>query len=128
MLPEKKYNQENYTFTFSNENKNEIINFMLDLSVTMDEVLELPPTKTYPRYAKYMLRGDELDLYLPYNPAVGALLRKCAAKFNRAGKIWTVSSSVADTIFGELNQLGFITKEVEAFPEVPPQTMEVFIF
>ena len=118
------YDNETKAYKFDMPKKQEVIDALLALNVSIEAVVSLPPPFTGPRVALVKEESDGLrfEVYIPYDAKAIDLFRKCDGKFMSDTYRW--SMPIANFEFCELTLIsyGFEVKAVDDFPEpkIPP--------
>ena len=70
----KTYDNNQKTYTFPIKYKDDLIMALMDLNVSIEEVLSFVPKEVKPEVALYMENDDSLDIFTPYSVAVSSFI------------------------------------------------------
>ena len=124
----KRYDAESQSFTIDAAHKNKVIEFLVGISVTIDEVHKIPTAKPFAKTAKWKRTGEELEIYLQFNSQIAAIMRSHAAMFKRATCRWHVPANSQTDLLNEIEAHGFVCKEVASFTNDKQLPIQVIFF
>jgi hypothetical protein len=117
-IEDKSYNAETHSFSFPNKYREEVVGHLVNLSVVIDEVTEIPPGKSYPKTVKWRVNDNVFEVYMAFNKQATSVLRATGSMFKRGTCRWSNTVEQKERILNELSELGYVCKEVVTFPEV----------
>ena len=117
--------EQNYEFPITE--KNTVVNKLINLDVSVEEVLELPLKTKKQQNAIYQIIDGKLEIAATYTTKIVDLFRDNNGKFDSKTTRWIFEKEMLNELINSIKNLGYDCK-CESFPDVTPKKFKVRFF